>query len=365
MRVCFYPSNIDAAGCYRCLFPARELRRQFGWLTGMGSNKTVEGVDQDGRRQVIVQFDIGRVPDADLYVLQQPLDKLYLQLIRFLRKEGKTVVCETDDAFIGVPPYNPSFEGSNPARFPDRNRDWLHRCFRECDGISVSTPYLAELYGGHNEFVEVIGNRLDWEMWFDAPQQSEVCRRRLRVGWMGDSRWRMGDLRVLQGVLGPWLERHPSVDFVAAGDPGVHEILGVPRGQRVSVQGVDFHHLELADITAVMDVGLVPLAANKFNESKSYLKGLEYGACGVPCVASPTQQYQEWVEEGCNGFLAAKPKDWVRALDQLFGDDELRRSMGRSARVKAASLTIQEGVGLWRSWFETRLMASSRSVVTA
>jgi hypothetical protein len=39
-------------------------------------------------------------------------------------------------------------------------------------------------------------------------------------------------------------------------------------------------------------VGLVPLTRGPFNEAKSYLKGLEYAAAGIPFIATPTEEYQ-------------------------------------------------------------------------
>jgi glycosyltransferase involved in cell wall biosynthesis len=148
-------------------------------------------------------------------------------------------------------------------------------------------------------------------------------------------------------VLGPWLERNPNVEFVAAGDPLVHEHLGVPRGQRVSVAGTEFWHGDLADITACFDIGIVPLARNLMNECKSHLKGLEYAACGIPVIASPSESYRWWVEPGVNGFLADKPKQWTDALNTLVNDDGLRRWMGRCARKSAAHATIANH---WRDW---------------
>jgi len=215
------------------------------------------------------------------------------------------------------------------------------------DVVTAATPALAVQLGRYNRNVRVLPNFLDWELWEHVPQQYEQERRRIRVGWMGSTKWHAWDVRVLAGVLGPWLERHPEVEFVAAGDPKAHDLLGVPLGQRVSTARVPFHERSLPDITATFDIGLVPLLECEFNECKSYLKGLEYAACGIPVVASPTEQYRGFVESGVDGFLARRPSDWVRALDELVGDAELRFRMGRAARLKAARMTIQEHAHLW------------------
>ena len=218
---------------------------------------------------------------------------------------------------------------------------------RNAAAMTVSTPALAEDYASFNPDITVIRNTLDWSMWENVPQQSEVERRRVRVGYMGHADWHSGDLKVLSGVIGPWLERNPQVEFVAAGDPLVHEHLGVPRTQRVSVAGTDFWHGDLPDITACFDIGLVPLARNHMNECKSHLKGLEYAACGIPCIATPTESYRWWKDAGAPVRLASKPKDWTDGLDTLVQDDEFRRRTGRLARKVAERHTIQN---FWPEW---------------
>ena len=77
-------------------------------------------------------------------------------------------------------------------------------------------------------------------------------------------------------------------------------------------------------MTATMDVGLIPLARDDaadrhFNDCKSDLKGMEYAACGIPCVASPSRPYQAWVQPGVNGYLAETPEQWLRALLDAAG----------------------------------------------
>jgi glycosyltransferase involved in cell wall biosynthesis len=352
VKVCYFPCNIDAAGMLRCLIPGRELRRRYGWKTGMAPHRQQQGVDPERNKPFLTtQFLLDKLPaDCDIYVFQMPLEQEYLAVIKAVQAAGKTAVCEADDMHIGIPPYNPASRGTDPKLNPQRNRDWLFQCYRQAGVMSCATPYIAEVYSKFCD-TTVIPNYLDWEMWQDTIPCYDVERRRVRVGWMGDSHWRRGDLQVLRGLIGPWLQRHPDVEFVAAGDPSVHDLLEVPEGQRVSVQDTEFRHMDLADITATMDIGLVPLEMNNFNEAKSHLKGLEYAACGIPCVASPTGSYRSWAEAGDGTFLAARPKDWLRALDELVGDDHARRELGRRARQHAQQNTIQEHVNEWADFY--------------
>lgn len=97
------------------------------------------------------------------------------------------------------------------------------------------------------------------------------------------------------------------------------------------------------------DIGLAPLAATVFNESKSYLKCLEYAAMGIPVIASNFGPYPEFVQDGVTGFLVSKEKEWRDRIRELAADADLRETMGRNARELAAQHTIE---GNWQRWAE-------------
>jgi glycosyltransferase involved in cell wall biosynthesis len=368
LRIVYLTANVDGAGMYRCLFPAQYLRAR-GWdaflcpftahedgdqlLINFRQVVETDVVDGDGHRLVQVVGVDRLIPalEPDVVVVQMQLDSVLPPLIKDWKQRGITVVAECDDAHHGIPAWNPALEGTDPRLHPDRNRDHLHETFKLADALTVATPALKDMYEGLQTDVTVIPNYLHWPMWENVVPPWEANRRRLRVGWMGASKWRTGDLQVLRGVIGPWLERNPHVEFVCAGDPTAHDLLGIPVAQRVSTQAVEFRHGDLADIAAVMDIGLVPLASGGFNECKSWLKGLEYSACGIVPVATPTQQYREFINDGIDGFLAAKPAQWVRALDALL-DPELRRRMGEAARAKAREYSLDRHKKEWADFYE-------------
>ena len=349
-RTCFLPNDLDGPGFYRLLFPMRELRKH-GWDAVVPSQKFTPTRKEDywtykkgeaplplGEQYFSYEtmFNLDGI-EADLWVVQRH------HCARLLGSRGKVLIGEQDDNSMHIPKWHRSYAKKHVAN------EAMHEGFRHCDALTVSTPQIAEDYAHLNDNIYVLRNYLDWEMWEDVEQQSEVERGRIRVGWMGAYDFRVGDLHVLRGVVGPWLGSHPNVDFVVAGPNAelTHELLGVPVGQRVTVQGVDFSSGRLPEITASMDIGLVPLDPGRFNEGKSHLKGMEYAACGIPCIATPTESYRYWIEEGVNGLFASKPAHWRNALETLVGDDAYRRECGRRARRKAAEHTIQEH---WQEW---------------
>lgn len=359
LKVVCLPRDIDGSGCYRNLLPARELRLQLGWDAHMAPHT----VRADGRTRLLTYGD-GQ-GGIDKWLLETDFDVLLWQqrgepwcqgLAARLRAQGKRVLVDSDDAWWGLPDWNPG------SRRPKTEVQAMRKQLAAADGLSVATPALAELYRPYQPNIRVIRNYLDWHMWEDITPAYEQERRHVRIGWMGDTQWRQGDLAVLRDVLPAFLRRHPTVEFVAAGDPRVHDLLGIPRAQRVTTGRVEFYNFDLADITNTFDIGLVPLdmstpEARLLNECKSHLKGLEYNACGIPFVATPTESYDYWTNEGQNGCTAMSGGEWADILEMLVTDEELRRNMGRIGREKAEMFSLQNtGVGMWEDW-----IAGSRS----
>ena len=353
IRIYALPMDLGGCGFYRVLFPLEMLRERGGhecFLPGWEEG-VLEQTDVGRPGRVLgFHFNPSVHNDGDVYVIQRAVDAANEQVVRLMRGQRKKVVFEIDDWYGGVPEGN--LVKGRLTKDMKRRLAWL---MEHADLVTVSTRALAELYDEYEP--KVLGNFLSWKMWEDVQPQYELERERVRIGWMGDSLWHGGDIEVIRKVIGPWLRKHPEVDFVSAGDSrGVlHDLLGVPEGQRVSYGGVDFGP-ELVGITATMDIGLVPLELNDFNEAKSALKGMEYAACGIPCIASPTAEYRAWVGKSPCGFIAATKKDWGRHLDALL-DPTLRATMGQNARKQASEHTIEQHWPQWEDTYEALLGA--------
>lgn len=353
MKIRFLPINIDGAGCYRCVFPAV-------WLTELGHDAGIP-------RFVIQDADGNHVPPLPLPGLQsvrpgdwnvgfedlaEPCDVFVVQMgsrefqhewaARAVKRGAKLVV-DLDDDLHRVPAYN-------PGKGTPELRKLVTSLLARADLVTVATEELARFYGRWNDNVVVLPNRLHWPMWEPlAPVCERQEWRRFRVGYMGNMDYHQADVEQIAPSLKKWLVAHPDVEFVAAGDERIHDVIGVPHAQRVTTSKVWFRCLDLPYITSVMDVGLVPLVRNEFNEGKSCLKGMEYNACGIPVLASPTEEYRRWVTDGENGFVCRYPRDFVAALDVLHGDAELRRTMGRFARDAARASSLDMHVGAWEA----------------
>jgi glycosyltransferase involved in cell wall biosynthesis len=354
IKIRLVPADHDAAGHYRCFFPAKALNEELLWDVQDAEHELVD-VRDEGNPLLDTKYvyDIGDIDaDTDLMVLHSYMNPNIREVVRVRRLRGVKRVYMLDDWIMNPPSWNPANRGI-------KNKWFLPAVVNVCHGAIASTPFIAEKMEQWNKNVRLIRNYLYWPMWEEATQQSEVDRDgRIRVGYMGSWAWRQGDLELLKGVVPRLLRRNPNVDFVAASaTPGaIHDYLGVPEDRRVSVEGFSFvNNYQRLHTLMQFDIGLIPLATHEFNEAKSHLKGLEYNACGVPFVASNSESYRYYTIDGENG-VRIKPRkktktanQWLEAIESLVHDDDARRVMGRRGRevAKANDLALH-----WNEWAE-------------
>jgi glycosyltransferase involved in cell wall biosynthesis len=336
--ILFWSGQPGGTAEYRCLAPGRALRR-LGWDVQF---------DEDG----VDVTAAGRVRgDPDVVVFCRVMGDYVPDAVRRIRRYGRTlVVYDTDDWFAGIPGYNPASE------IPSELVLTMHQAMREADLITCSTPELAEGYGVLNRTV-VLPNYLAPEIW-KPYQDLPKLRSHVHVGWAGGFHWRAGDLELLKPWLYDFLDKHREVRFAAIGCRELLEWLGIdgvstpqlpPKLGRTSYRNKNLHPYEhLPAMLANLDIGLVPLVHNRFNQGKSWCKGMEYGAMGVPAVASPSREYRKFIRPGMNGLLV-RSANWAKQVEAVMRDLDRYRE---GARKVAEEYWIDSHVHKWVNAYE-------------
>jgi hypothetical protein len=301
---------------YRCRTPGSALGR-LGWDV-----RYVEDDDADLR--------------ADVVVLQRVFHPHVVDLIRGLQRHGVRVVYDIDDWYDGIPAYNPA------ASHAAANLDLLHGALAAADLITCSTPELAEGYVSFGQTV-VLENYLDPDIW-SGNEHYRPPHTAVHVGWMGAAGHRDADLDLLRPWLPGFLEDNPQCRFVLAGsDEKLLADLGIPGLVCPPARSHIRPYEHLPAMLAWFDIGLVPLAQNRFNQAKSWCKGMEYAGMGVPCVASPSREYRRFVQPGRNGELV-RGGDWLTPLRKVLADLDRYR---QGARETADAHLIDRHIHRW------------------
>lgn len=303
----------------------------------------------------------GDFVDVDLIVLQRWMFASVAAETSTAQGNGQVVVNDVDDHFWALDPRNQAHRSSDPLVNPIENRDLYLEVVKASSAVTVSTPYLGDQLrslGVHCP-IHVLENVVDVFAFSEARQHRPPAPKPT-VGWVGGTPWRSGDLETLRGVLGPFLDRHGlrayhgghldgALTFASALGLDPSRVLTrpmVPIWEYPSLfRGFDF-------------IGLVPLSDRPFNRAKSWIKGLEYAAAGVPFVAADLPEYRRLANLGI-GRVASKPKEWTRHLTALL-DPEVRQADRERNFDRLGSFDVDARIGLWEGTF-MELLASAPS----
>ena len=225
---------------------------------------------------------------------------------------------------------------------------WLHRgghaashLAKAADHIVVGNNFLAEHFGRYGKPVSVIATAVDVARFRPAPRSPDAAR---VIGWSGTSGG-YAYFEPLQDALAAQLRRHPNwrLRFISDRPP---EFGRLPADQ---VEYRPWSPDTEAELTADMDIGLMPLDDTEWSLGKCSYKMLLYMACGVPVVVSDRGMNHDILGMREVGLGVRSPQDWTDALETLMGDESLRQRMGREGRDLAVErFSVSVVVDQWR-----------------
>jgi glycosyltransferase involved in cell wall biosynthesis len=257
---------------------------------------------------------------------------------------GPFCVFETDDDNLGISRYNKY----GPYQFwgiPEHRFFYLSN-LRVSHRIVTSTPYLQQLLyeqTGHPDIV-VAPNAIP--AWLpELPLVSQETEQ-VTVGWAGGTSHE-GDWEWVKSGVSRAVRMLPQTKLRFVGSDYRPKMkLPAERMEHTEwVQDVDTYWRQGLDF----QVGLAPLRPEMFNRAKSEIKLMEYAARGVATVASDYGPYADFIEDGVDGLLVRKPRDWTDAIEFLVKDPQARQRMVRNAHAKVRHHTIEH---LWPAYEE-------------
>jgi glycosyltransferase involved in cell wall biosynthesis len=154
---------------------------------------------------------------------------------------------------------------------------------------------------------------------------------KIRLGYFSGSRSHNKDFELIAGTLVSILKNNPQAVLFIVGYLDLDSRFDELKGQIEYAEFVPIHRLPELILTA--DINLAPLELdNPFCQGKSALKYWEAGLVGVPTIASPTEDFVRCIENEKNGFLASSKEDWMKYVNLLIQDEDLRERIGTVAQ---------------------------------
>ncbi len=256
-----------------------------------------------------------RAGAADLVVLSRRL--LRTADFERLRAAARRLVYDFDDAM----PYRDPFRGK-PESTARANR-FLRTC-AEADAVVAGSEELAAMARAcRPRALFTAPTPVDAALYGPAPAP-RAPGEPPRFGWIGSR----ATLPYLEGIAAPLARAMAAL-------PGARLLVvadAAPSLPGVEADLVPWSAEGEADALRRMDAGLMPLTDDPWSRGKCAFKLLQYGATGIPSVASPVGANLSVVEDRRTGLLAGTDAAWEAALLALGRDPGLRAALGAAAR---------------------------------
>jgi glycosyltransferase involved in cell wall biosynthesis len=305
---------IQPNGCawYRCSLPVKELSATKEYETGFG----FPGFNEKHGFGVLIPNNKA-VHGWDVVVLKLIMLKKITEQIPLAQAMGQKIVIDLDDHMEGLEKSNLAYHMTSPEKNENNNRDHYMKSIEQADALITSTPFLQEFYQKKhpNKPVYLVRNGIDIDRW---TLKRGGGGNKPVFGWVGATPWRSGDLETLAPHFGDFIESK-ELKFHHSGSiknaPTVQKQLGIPehRFTHEPMKPINLY----PELFRKIDVGIVPLRHVEFNEAKSFIKGLEYGASGVPFIAQDISEYNYLAETGV-GRVARNIEEWLEHSEQLL-----------------------------------------------
>ena len=286
IKVCGIVRDKGACGFYRIEQPLTFLSEENDFDVAIGGAGS--GMDND-------LFQL--LQTCDVVILPRAASEESLHLVNVLHdmSPSKKVIIDHDDNI-----------------FIENNEDKINiakEILGKADGVFVTTTKLADVYGEYNDNITVLPSSLDFNIWksYKIEKNNKII-----ITWHSDfSHYQ--DLNEISSELKNISTKHENVKIVHHGS-------------------VDIKVHPYKQILLNTDIGIIPLADNDFNKSKSPIRWVEYSALGIPCVVKDIEPYSKLIIHGINGFLYTNTEEFEFWVDKLVEHSSLRERIGKAAQ---------------------------------
>jgi glycosyltransferase involved in cell wall biosynthesis len=343
----FGTKPLQPNGCawYRCYLPMKQLKKD-KYETAMG----FPGFNEKHGFGILIP-DNKAVHGWDIVVLKLLMLERAVEQVDKSIEMGQKIVVDLDDHMEGLEKSNLAYTMTSPEKNPKNNREHYLKIIEKATALITSTPFLQDFYQKKhpNKPVFLVRNGIDIERWKVRKDHSKWLP---TFGWVGATPWRSNDLEILAPHFGEFLKEkhcrfHHSGSVINA--PKVDQQIGIDPELFSSHPMKPI--MSYPELFRKIDIGIVPLTNVDFNKAKSFIKGLEYAASGIPFIASNLPEYEYLAEHGV-GRIASSQEEWIRHAEELLSPKLREKERDQNRRIIEEKFSMESRAKDWEKTFD-------------
>lgn len=216
----------------------------------------------------------------------------------------------------------------------------INETIQRCDKLITSTETLKKLLTQAFPSKQTLLNRnsASAAMYTLSRRAVSLTKKdpdRIVLGYFSGSKTHDKDFSVAAPAILKVMEKYQNVYLKIGGCLNLDERFYTYKSRIYSFGFKDWR--ELPHEIASVDINLMPLEDDLFQNCKSENKWMEAALVGVPTIASANVELERIIAHGQNGLLCNTAEEWEEALETLIGDEQKRNSMGDAAFSKVQS----------------------------
>lgn len=345
-RIVYYTLGYeeDAISYLRCLGPAKTLGK-----------KVLLGVENG-----LINIDL--VNDSDIVFIERDFPRKFdefNQIRKLAKQKNIPVIYDIDDLLFDLPESHPD----QISGYYSTSLLPILDAIIGSDLVIVSSDNLKNYFNYYNSNIEIFYNYLNDDIWKLNQNNFSNNEPPTIIGYMG-GHTHLPDLVSIKPAVLNILEKY--------GEKVILKIWGLtPPEELKNHKQVEWtipnlwNYPNFAEYfqKIKVDIFIAPLIDNKFNQSKSFIKYLEYGSLGVPAIFSNVEPYKNIIEHENNGLLASTLTDWEKYLSFLIENEQERKKISKNITIDIEdNWLLSKNISKWNELLKFSFEVDNRNL---
>jgi glycosyltransferase involved in cell wall biosynthesis len=232
-----------------------------------------------------------------------------------LKWRGIKFILDFDDAIF----HNYDSSSNKIISFFFRNK--IARIARIADHIITGSPYLTEYFLNYSNAVTEIPTSIEFKK-YNNHTKLNIPNNYFRIGWLGSNSTSLNLISLIPAFQYIFT-KYPFVIFSFC---GIGDIT-VSKFDKFNFEVDAWSQEKELEFLRKIQVGIMPLEINKFNQGKCGFKLIQYMAMERPTISTPLAANVKIDHQNGNLF-ARDGSEWIAAFDKVINEYERLEAVG-------------------------------------